>query len=426
MRAAFDTLPTDAFAAPARGTVPVSSARALRLLFALSAGTLVLSPAFAAGKEKKEKTEDEDDAEMTEGPSRDDFKEKGDPSDDEPAPTRLDEADSEDNSDPDAKADDDFSDDNGGDDLDFRDDSEQETVKAREPGEDTAQLYRDFQKKVSEMNTDEEQIKWEQYLEKYPKSLFRDRIETRMDELSNEMFGERVPGSEGTSAKDAAKREINFANGWRLMGVDPQTKISAGFEMGIPNWFGLHGDFEYQVMRQMSAHAGVNHGLGGWEISAGAKYAIVKSARTKSILTAALDVGLNTEPRNLYPTVAPTIAFGQRFDVLEGLDVAVQMSVVPEFHVPFNLRYTGGLTAELRANEIVYAFTETQFNFRKVENSLFQFNTVSFGLRFVPKKKNNDSGGGRAVVGIGANVPYLHDYWSLYQGAINADLNYYL
>jgi hypothetical protein len=425
MRAAFDTLSPDASAAPSSGTRPASRARALRLLFALSASALVLSPAFAAGKDKKEKAEDDDSTDMTEGPSRDDFKEKDDPSDDEPAPTRLEQGDSEDDSDPDAKADDDFSDDNGGDDLDFRDESEQETVKAREAGEDTAQIYRDFQKKVSELNTDEEQIKWEQYLEKYPKSLFRDRIETRMDELSNEMFGERI-GNEGSSSKDAAKREINFANGWRLMGVDPVSKVSAGFEMGIPNWFGLHGDFEYQVMRQMSAHAGVNHGIGGWEITGGAKYALVKSARTKSILTAALDVGLATKPRNLYPTVAPTLAFGQRFDVLEGLDVAVQVSVIPEFHKPFNLRYTGGLTAELRANEIVYAFTETQFNFRKVESSLFEFNTVSFGLRFVPKKKNNDSGGGRAVVGIGANVPYLHDYWSLYQGAVNADLNYYL
>ena len=104
----------------------------------------------------------------------------------------------------------------------------------------------------------------------------------------------------------------------------------------------------------------------------------------------------------------------------------MQVSAIPEFHTPFNVRYTGGLSAELRANETVYAFAESQFNFRKVEDSLFQFNTVSFGLRFVPSKKVKEDGGSKAVIGIGANVPYLHDYWSLYQGAINADVNYYL
>lgn len=416
---------------PAAPETSARAAWAFRLLFGLVAGTTVLasSPAFAADKKDKKSHEDdgdEDDTSNTAAPSASDFKEKDDGEDEGPAVKRLDSADSDDDSDPDKKADDDFSDSNSGDDIDFRDDSEQETVKAHEAGEDTAQIYRDFQKKVAELNPDEEQIKWEQYLEKYPKSLFRDRIEARMDDLSNEMFSERVPTDKGNTAADAAKRELNFANGWHLMGVDPQSKISAGFELGIPNWFGLKGDFEYQIQRQFSAHAGINHGLGGWEISGGAKYALIKSARTKSILTAAVDLGLNTRPRNLYPTIAPTIAFGQRLDVLQGLDLAVQVSAIPEFHAPFNLRYTGGLTAELRANEIVYAFTETQFNFRKVDDSLFEFNTISFGLRFVPKKKTNDSGDGRAIIGIGANVPYLHDYWSPYQGAVNADVNYYL
>lgn len=413
---------------PAAPATSPRAAWAFRLLFGLVAGTTVLAPAAALAADKKDKKtqDDDEDADMSEAPSADDFKEKDSGDDDGAAPKRLETGDSDDDSDPDEKADDDFSDSNSGDDLDFRDDSEQETVKAHEAGEDTAQVYRDFQKKVSELNADEEQIKWEQYLEKYPKSLFRDRIEARMDDLSNEMFSERVPSDKDNTAADAAKRELNFANGWHLMGVDPQTKVSAGFELGIPNWFGLKGDFEYQLQRQLSAHAGINHGLGGWEISGGAKYAIIKSARTKSILTAAVDLGLNTRPRNLYPTVAPTIAFGQRLDVLQGLDLAVQVSAIPEFHAPFNVRYTGGFTGELRANEIVYAFAETQFNLRKVDESLFQFNTVSFGLRFMPKKKSNDSGAGRALIGIGANVPYLHDYWSPYQGAVNADINYYL
>lgn len=393
-----------------------------RLGLALSVSAVVFLPSTGFAKDKKDEPSEEENT----TPSPDEFEEEGSEDDDAP-PKRLEEADKADETDPDKKDDEEFSDDNDADDLQFNDDSEQETVKPREEGEDTAQIYRDFQKKVSEMNADEEQIKWEAYLQKYPKSLFRDRIESRMDDLSNEMFSERIPTAGDAKGVDGADREINFANGWRLMGLDPKSKISAGFELGIPNWFGLHGDFEYQILRQLSAHAGVGHGLGGWEIAAGAKYAIIKSARTNTMLTLGVDLGLNTKPANLYPTVAPTLGFGQRVNVLEGLDLSVQVSAIPEFHSPINVRYTGGLSGELRANETVYAFAETQFNFRKVETSLFQFNTVSFGLRFVPSaKKMKEDGSGKAVVGVGANVPYLHDYWSLYQGAVSADVNYYL
>ncbi len=394
-----------------------------RLGLALCLASVVLAPTTTWAKDKKDK-DDTSDEDKT--PSPDEFKEEGS-EEDTPDPKRLDEADKTDDSDPDKKDDDNFSDDNSGDDLQFNDEGEQETVKPREEGEDTAQIYRDFQKKVSELNADEEQIKWEAYLQKYPKSLFRDRIEARMDELSNEMFGERIPTSGDAHGIDGKDREINFANGWHLMGLDPKTKISAGFELGIPNWFGLHGDFEYQILRQLSAHAGVGHGLGGWEITAGAKYALIKSARTNTMLTAGLDLGLDTKPANLYPTVAPTIGVGQRINVLRGLDLSLQFSAIPEFHSPINLRYTGGLSAELRANETVYAFAETAVNFRKLPDALFDFNTVSFGLRFVPTaKKMKDDGSGKVVVGVGANVPYLHDYWSLYEGAVNADVNYYL
>ena len=389
-------------------------------------GALVVpAVAFAANKRDKERTEDEEAEEAARTPAAEEFREAGDDEEETADPKRLDEADTEDDSDPEQKDDDDFTDDDSGDDLQFNDDSEQDTVQARGPGEDTAQIYRDYEKKIREMNPDEEQIKWEEYLNRYPKSMFRDRIQAHMEELSNAEYSERIRTNE-TSGIDAKDREIQFMNGWHLMGVDPRSKVSAGFEIGIPNWFGLQADFEYQLLRQFSAHAGVKHGLGGWELGAGGKYAILKSARTNTILTVAVDVGLHTLPANLYPTVSPTIAFGQRFNVLGGLDVAAQVSMVPEFHTPLQARYGGGVTAELRANETVYAFVETAVNMSPVADRLFAFDTVSFGLRFVPTQKVKEDGSGKAVVGLGANLPYYHNYWQLYQGAVNADVNYYL
>ena len=312
---------------PRLATAPALAgwSRCVLALIVLTA-TFAPAPAFAAGKKDKEKTEDEEAEEATRTPSPDEFREAGSEEEETPDPKRLDEDDKEDDSDPDQKDDDDFTDDDSGDDLQFNDDSEQGTVQARGPGEDTAQIYRDYEKKIREMSPDEEQIKWEAYLEKYPNSMFRDRIQARMEELSNAEYGERIKTAEGAGA-DAKDREIQFMNGWHLMGVDPRSKLSAGFEIGIPNWFGLHADLEYQILRQFSAHAGVNHGLGGWEISAGGKYAILKSARTNTILTAAVDLGLNTLPANLYPTVSPTLAFGRRFKVLGGLDLAAQVSM---------------------------------------------------------------------------------------------------
>ncbi len=402
--------------------VCLAPGRLSRLCLMGGLSLFLVAPANAAKKDKETEEETEEPT-----PSPDDFREAGEEEeDDEPAPKRLEEDDKDDETDPDEKADDDFSDDNDDDDLEFNDEDEQSSVKPREAGEDTAQIYRDFEKKVSEYNADEEQIKWEQYLEKYPKSLFRDRIEARMDELSNEMYSERVPGSDGVKAVDGADRELNFANGWHLMGVDPQSKITAGFALGIGNWFSMKADLEYQLMRQLSVHGGVNRGLGGWEIAAGGKYALIKSARTNTILTGAIDLGLFTAPANMYPTVIPTIGLGQRINVLSGLDLALVVSVVPEFHQPINVRYSGGLTAELRANEILYVFAETQANLRDVSGSLFQFHTASFGLRFVPKRSSQDDGGGRAIVGVGADAPYLHDYWNLYGGAVNVDAAYYL
>ncbi len=405
---------------------PASSTALRRLPLAVGLCALVFGPSVAFAKDKDKDKKDEDETTIEETPSPDEFREAGE-EDETPDPKRLDEADKDDATDPEKADDDNFSDGDDSDDLQFNDDNEQETVKAREAGEDTAQIFRDFEKKVRDLNPDEEQIKWEQYLEKYPKSLFRDRIESRMDDLSNQMFSERIPTGDDASKVDGKDKEINFADGWRLMGLDPKTKVSGGFELGIPNWFGLNLDFEYQIIRQLSIHAGVGRGIGGLEVAAGGKYAIIKSARTKTMLTVGVDVGLNTKPLNIYPTVAPTIGVGQRINVLNGLDIALEVGAVPEFHQPLNMRYTGGLSAELRANDVVYAFAETQYNLRPVEEALFEFNTVSFGLRFVPTAKRvKEDGSGRAVIGVGANVPYMHDYWAFYKGAVGADINYYL
>lgn len=406
----------------------------MRRLLGLSA-LLALSLPLWAGPAwaKDKKDDDEDEVEETDRPSEDDFKEEDE--DAEPAPTRLAEDDVDDDADPTKEEEDEFDlgDDEPDDEIEFRDLSEQETVKPREAGEDTAQIYRDAQKKYDDLLPDEEILRWEQYLQEYPKSLFRDRIEARMEELSQLMFSERVPGSDkgATAERDAAKRELNFATPTRFSSVDPRSHATVGAEIGIPNWAGGRIDGEYQIIRNLSVHGGIARGFAGGEFVLGGKYALVKSARTGTIVTGALDVGLNFKPS--YVGFRPWVGIGQRFDVMEGLDLQLVGGLSGELQSFPTLRWNGGFNAELRPNDTVYIFAETTLNHKAVHpmqggiqrDFAFWYNTATFGLKFAPIKGKGVDKDGRVVLELAASTPYARNYWGFYQGAVQFSGHYY-
>jgi hypothetical protein len=402
----------------------------LSLLALFAAG-----PAFAAPKDKTKKEEEEDYSDDP-TPDEDDFKEEGD--DDAPPPARLEEGDK---ADPEAEPDDlDFTDEDDKP-LEFRDEEDQETVKPRGPGEDTAQIYRETQKKLSEATPDEELIAWESYLKKYPKSLFKERIDERTESLSAELFGERVPGSDkGARREDAANRELNFTSPLQFTSADPRTRIGATAELGIPNWFSPHLDAEFQLLRQLSVHAGLDQDVAGSAIVLGGKYGIIKSARTNTVLSAALDFKLNTGPT--FPMLRPSILAGQKLPVLEGLYLQAEIGVDAELRDPAGLRLFYGFNAELRANQVVYAYLETTGTFKYLgaqDFDSFQFLVASFGMKFVPSKggfptllanKGNSPfilhDKKPIVIVLGANIPYSARYWGFYRGSVTVGAEWYL
>lgn len=389
------------------------------------------SPAWA--KDKEGKSDEDEEEEETPAPSEDAFKDEEE--DDEPAPQRLQEGDEvDDASDPTKEEEDEF--DLGGEEdeeIDFDDTTEQETVKPREEGEDTAQLYRDAQKKYADLLPDEEILRWEQYLQKYPKSLFRDRIEARMEDLSQLMFSERVPGSDrgASSERDAALRELNFATPTRFSGVDPRSHATVGFEVGIPNWAGGEVDLEYQVLRPLSVHGGIDRGFSGGQFVVGGKYALIKSSRTGTIASGMLDLGMNFQPT--YVSFRPMLGFGQRVNVAEGLDLQLVGGLSGELQSFPVLRWLGGFNAELRANDTLYLFAETTINQKAVtpqqggvtREFTYWYCVGSFGLRFVPVKGKDIDQDGRLVMELGASSPYYHRYWGFYQGSVNFGGSYY-
>jgi hypothetical protein len=381
------------------------------------------TPAWA--KDKKDQKQEDDDFEAPEKVDESAFKD--DDEDDAPAPKRIDEADSE--SSDDAPDDLDFTDDGEEKDVEFRDDEVQKSTRPRGPGEDSADIYRKAQEAARDLAIDEELLAWEKYLEKYPKSLFRDRIEARTEELSAELFDERLPGSDkgGSTVRDGASRELNFANPIQFAPVDPRSRLSVGFEMGIPNWLAPRIDFEYALLRELSVHGGVRREMTNTAILAGGKYALLKSARTNTIVTGALDLKVYAGPS--FVDLNPWIGIGQRFDVLDGLDVQAQFGVDAELRDPAGLRYNAGLAAELRAAEIVSAFAETSMTFKYLGNDdygPFRFMVATFGLRFRGAKERNADGDGRLDVGLGANMPYSINYWGFYRGAVSIDADYAL
>jgi hypothetical protein len=169
----------------------------------------------------------------------------------------------------------------------------------------------------------------------------------------------------------------------------------------------------------------------------GAKYALLKSARTGTIVTVGGDAKVYTSPA--YLDLHPWAGVGQRFDVMQGLDVQAQVGLDLELRSPQALRYEAGLAAELRASDVVSAFVETSMDFKYLggipydsvneagetvtmkTGSGMRFAVATFGLKFQASKPRNDDGDGRLDVGLGANIPASSNYWGFYNGAVSID-----
>ncbi len=391
----------------------------MRLLSRLALCTFAFGLAVPAWAADKKKDKDEDDEEVEVEPElnvdEDDFKEEGD---DEAPPQRIEEDDK-----PEEEGDElDFDDDSDDtDDLKFTEDDDQQSVQPRQPGEDTAQLYRDAQKKTKDMSPDEEQLFWEDYLRKYPKSLFADRVEKRMDELSILMFGERVEGSDkGARGLDAVQQELNLTMPLKMSPVDTRTHVAVGAEVGFPSYASGQLDVEYAFLRQASAHLNIERDFAGAAISPGARYAIIKSARTGTVLSGGLDLKINASPT--FVAFRPTIGFGQKLRIMEGLDLQASFSVDAETREDSDLRWNWAFMAGLRPNEIVSVFWEWDWDAKYLSNpdvKTFTFFTTNFGLKFRAKKPTDEQGNGRIDVGLGASFPYATNYWGFYNGSVN-------
>ena len=292
-------------------------------------------------------------------------------------------------------------------------------------GEDTAKIYRAAQDKAHDLGYEEELIFWGKYIEEYPQSIFSQQIEERIDRLSNQLYGEQIVDERDTPVMDAGRKEIRFASPLALESLDPRTRIRAGFEWGFPSYFNLLADYEHQLTRELSAHIGMRRRYTGWNVEFGGKWAVVKSARTRTLVTLIMDGRLNTGPA--YLALRPILAAGQRFMVpnTKGLDIQLQAGVDWEIRDPMRTFFVGGLNVFIWATDTVGAFVETNWNLKPGPDEglgngkPFAFNVLTFGMRFKPKSNPTH-------IALGANAPYFNNYWGWHYGAIQGDVLYYV
>jgi hypothetical protein len=392
-------------------------------------GVLVSGPGWAQDA-------DEDDFEFDDG----DFYEAGEDDEEDEDVQRLEEGDTETGEeDPDDSEWEFVAPDEEESELEFDDEfGDDSRVQIAGPGQDTARIYRAYLEEVSDLVPDEEALAWERYLKKYPNSLFQSRIDEHLTDLGDEMYDERIE-DRYIQVEDAGKAEIHFSQPLLLDSLDPRNKIRVGFEWGYPSYFNLYADYEHQLTREISVHGSIGNEYTGLNATVGGKYALLKSARTNTLVTGMLDAHLNMDP--VFPALRPQVGVGHRFEgVAEGLDVMGQGGIdLVIYNGAISPRYLGGANATLKLNDTVRAFFET-YSYTKdifsrggndkddasgsvTPDGSFRFNVVTFGIKFTTRKGQNTD---LYETSVGATAPYSYYYWSYHYGSVTGDFQYYL
>lgn len=291
---------------------------------------------------------------------------------------------------------------------------------------DSPAVYREVVDRVRDYAPDDEIQEWEEYLQTYPNTPFKDRISKRIAELEAEMYSSGIVRD--TGPVDAMDQEIHFAQAMTLENIDPRTRFQVGAEFGLPSYINLFADYEHAFARNFSAHFGVRRRYTGYSIEPGVHWALVKSSRTKTLVTFIGDLHVNAIPS--WVGVRPQIAVGKRF----GEDLDLQIQGGPDFEMRsfdsgMPIRIVGGLNATYHASDTVRVFVESGVHMKQLtrQGGSFRFNTVSFGMKFFPKKdKRYDTVSDDVEVNMGANVPYSYNYWTYHLGSAIVQGNIYL
>ena len=301
-------------------------------------------------------------------------------------------------------------------------------------GGDSEAIYRQTNDRLSRLSPDEELLGWDQYLGQYPNTVFRPRIQARMEELEAELYDTRKPRP-GEGQVDVLDQQMDFAHAMQLAQLNPRTRIQGGFEWGLPNYINLFADYERAFSQRFSVHGGVRRRYSGFSAEFGPRIALVKSPRTQTIVSVWPDVHFNLNPS--FPSFSPGIGAGKRFGKLDAqvqatvdLEIRSELDVAATKTTKLRSRYAGGASVYYAASETVGFFGEAYLNLRPVQadgafdGGTFNFHVITFGMKFFPQSKTRP--GERPIeINAGATVPVAQNYWQYHYGSIMGQFNYY-
>lgn len=308
-----------------------------------------------------------------------------------------------------------------GDDL-LKDDEER-SDDLLAPGTDSARIYREAQESMEKMSADEEVMAWEAYLQKYPNSIFREAVETRIDELDKSQYAGGIKRPGAPDAADADQQELNFSQPFRLSNVNPRTRAMASFDVGVPLFAQATLDFEYAFKRNISLHGGVAGRYQGWGLEVGPRFAFVKSTRLGLVGTFSADMRLNFGPIGF--AVRPQLGFGKiagpaQIMLTFGADVTAARRA--------NVDLFGGLHVGVRFAPSVGMYVESDFIVSQLTRpaGASAFQSISVGFKFYPMNKKKAPVADPLEIGAGANLAAFSRYTGYYVGGFQAMGVYYL
>jgi hypothetical protein len=318
--------------------------------------------------------------------------------------------------------------------LEMEEEEEEEENQESVEGGDSAIIYQEFEQKVKGLEPEEELIEWRKYLNRYPNSVFKQRINQRMDLLEENLFDEDILETVNQdTAKESGLEELYFAQPMYLENIDPRTKTRFAFALGLPSYFNLLIDHEHQINRDLSVHGGVRQRYTGWNLELGAKYSFIKSKRTNTLLTGIMDLRLNASPG--FPALRPQIAYGRRFDLPKdfrldaqaqlGSDIVIWNGLDPRIIGGINLTFVPTDNVRIYMEGSVYMKDFLVSSEQGLPIDPFAFNTLTFGLKFLDRKGKSSKEPDNQEVGLGTNVPYYYKYYRNHFGAILGDVNFY-
>ncbi len=288
-------------------------------------------------------------------------------------------------------------------------------------GSDSAELYRATLDRVRGMDPDEEMQVWDAYLRQHPTSSFRPQIEKRISELEDELYDLNRIRTPDPEPGDADEQQLSFSQGVLLENINPRQRVMVLIEYGLPDYAGFGADYEHPLSRSFSVHGGLRRRFTGANVEAGARWALVKSARTHTFVTLIGDVRFNLAPA--FVAFRPQVAAGKRFGKLD-LQVQAGVDVAPRATLDF--RMVGGLNATYRASDAVALFAESTVFMSSLSGDfgLYRFNTFAFGMKFFPRQKAKKPE--NTEINLGAAVPYTSAYWQYHFGSLTGQGVFYL